>query len=107
MRTIKTYSHRAPFNNALTMTWSIATRISVCHRQGESGHRLRRVGRERSFRLRKVQIRLFAFQDNSLCEPGSSIGECHESPLEQKCCTVQPQLDCGRVGRSNLSKEPL
>jgi len=47
----------------------------VCHRCGELIHSAREVCRERSLHLGKVYIDLVALQDDSLCEPGSSIGE--------------------------------
>jgi hypothetical protein len=60
-----------------------ATRIGVGHRRSELIQRVRRVSRERSFHLRKVHFGLIAFQDNSLCETSSSIGETYKSPLKR------------------------
>jgi len=64
------------------------TRIGVCHRLGELIHSDKEVCRERSFHMRKVLIGPLTLQDNSLGEPGSSIGESHKSPLERYCGTL-------------------
>jgi len=64
-------------------TWAHVTRIGVCHRRSELIQRVRRVYRECSFHLRKVHFGLLAFQDNSLSETGSPIGESYKSPLKR------------------------
>src|SRR6266581_5552870 len=95
-----------PVHSALTRL-ALTIWMSVCHRCGELIHSARDVCRERSLHLRKVYIDLVALQDDSLCEPGSSIGESYESPLKRQCRTVQTHLDRGCVGRSDLSEEPV
>src|SRR6266480_2685800 len=95
-----------PVHSAL-IRWALTIWVSVCHRGGELNHSARDVCRERSLHLRKVYFDLVAVQDDSLREPGSSIGESHKSPLKRQCRTVQTHLARGCVGRSDLSEEPV
>lgn len=90
----------------LTRRWILAAYIGVCHRGGHFIHSAREVGRERRLHLGKVQFSLLALQGNSLCEPGSSIGESFKAPLKRQGCTVQTYLNRGCAGRSDLCNKP-